>query len=69
VLELVMKSGEHERQDRLRDPRTRRQGSCESLQGLRGAKPLDEAVEHGTVHGDRPNEAFGRAVMVLSGRG
>ena len=64
-----MEGGEHERQDRLGDAGARRQRRCELLQALLGAKPLDEGVENGTVHGDWPNEAFGRAVMVLSGAG
>ena len=40
----------------------------EFLQALLGAKPLDKAVENGTVHGDWPNRAFGRIAMVLARR-
>ena len=35
----------------------------EGLGGVR-AEAFDEAVEHGTVHDDGPNKAFGRVVMV-----
>jgi hypothetical protein len=63
--ELVLKRREHEREHGLRHTRARRQSVRERPQALIGAKPFDEAVENGTVHGVRPNEAFGRAAIVL----
>ncbi len=66
--ELLVERGEDERQDGLRHPRARRQGSREQLQPLLRAEALDKCVEHWLVHDDRPNCAFGGGVMVVGYR-
>ena len=65
ALDLLVQRREHERQHRLRDAGARRQRGREFRQPLLRAQALDECVEHGTVHGVWPNEAFGRGAMVV----
>ena len=64
ALQLVMQSGQDERQHRLRYAGARRQRRGELLEPLLCAKTFDEAVENGPVHDDGPNKAFGRVVIV-----
>ncbi|MDX6475007.1 MAG: hypothetical protein QOH95_518 [Gaiellaceae bacterium] len=66
TIDLFVQRGEHQRQHRLRNAGAHvllsgGERGGELREPLLRAQAFDEAVEHGTVHDDWPNRAFGRS--------